>query len=223
LNGNNIKNSYILNTYILLLTHLTMSISAFNIELNSHFIVKYNNKTRIVIPFKALNDGYLVYENNKVKRFKLSKMQRPSEDDVISVTYNYDFETNENKVSYSDNETESDEEMKEVQLPETYVIYQRRSDVSIDLPIQITYYAKTRVVVPTKLLEHGFLATEEGKMKHFKFDKIEVTENQTPLSWNPWEMRTTETQIIDEDPAYSTPKRTREVPIPSAPKKIKLL
>ena len=65
--------------------------------------------------------------------------------------------------------------------------------------------------------------SEEGKMKHFKFDKIEVTENQTLLSWNPWEMRTTETQIIDEDPAYSTPKRTREVPIPSAPKKIKLL
>lgn len=74
-----------------------MSIPCFNIKLNNHFVVKYNNKVRIVIPFKVLDDGYMVYENNTVKRFKLIKMQTPTEDEVNEITFNYDFDNNINR------------------------------------------------------------------------------------------------------------------------------
>ena len=215
-----------------------MSIQAFNIELNSHFIVKYNNKTRIVIPFKALNDGYLVYENNVVKRFKLMKMQKPNEDEVASTIYNYDFENNINTFMVS-SETETDEEMKEPVgtdelcsseriAPEVLrgkadsdnvPVYNTINDVVLEQPVEITYHDKRRVVVPIQILHDGFIAMEEGKVKHFKFNKIQLNQ---PLSWSPWEMRNAETQVLEDDPAFHTPRRTRAITMPSAPKKMKL-
>lgn len=74
-----------------------MSIPSFNIKLNNHFVLKYYNKTRIVIPSKILTDGFMAYENNKIKRFKFEKMECPSEDEVNEVIFNYDFDNNINR------------------------------------------------------------------------------------------------------------------------------
>jgi hypothetical protein len=92
----------------------------------------------------------------------------------------------------------------------------------------INYKDKHRIVIPKKHLNDGFLATENGLYKQFKYAKLQDVEdvkaNELIHSYNfepqsAWSIR--ENNENENENIYTTPKKRTNTSIPDAPRKKK--
>ena len=93
----------------------------------------------------------------------------------------------------------------------------------------INYNDKHRIVIPKKHLHDGFLATENGLYKQFKYAKLQDVEddkaNEVIHAYNfepqsAWSIRENN-EYNENENIYTTPKKRTNTSIPDAPRKKK--